>query len=232
MAPKKLLILGATGPSGVATVNLALAHGHTVIIHARNPAKLSAETLAHPNIKIFKGELTDTASLSAAFAQKPDTVISLLGPTVSATMMPWTIGDTFTDGYRRVMAEMRSSGVKRILAMGTMSIYVPEDKPSFGRAFLVWLVYLIAYAAWRQIIGISELFKNEAQGLDWTVFRIGNLGRGPVGEIAEGYIGDGNTSLGIQRSELAEWLVAEAEKDDSRWIKGFPCVSTALKNKV
>lgn len=55
---------------------------------------------------------------------------------------------------------------------------------------------------------------------------------GPVGEIAEGYVGDGNTSLGIQRSELAEWLVGEAEKDDSRWIKGFPSVSTALKKKV
>lgn len=232
MAPKNLLIFGGTGPSGVATVNLALDHGHTVIIHARNPDKLSPETLAHPNVKVFKGELTDTASLSAAFAQKPDAVISLLGPTASASLMPWTIGDTFTDGYCRIMAEMRNNGVKRILVMGTVSIYVPEDKPSLGRAFLVWIVYLLVHAAWRQIIGISELFQNEAQDLDWTIFRIGNLGNGPVGEIAEGYVGDGNTSLGIQRSELAEWLVGEAEKDDSRWIKGFPSVSTALKKKV
>lgn len=133
MAPKNLLIFGGTGPSGVATVNLALDHGHTVIIHARNPDKLSPETLAHPNVKVFKGELTDTASLSAAFAQKPDAVISLLGPTASASLMPWTIGDTFTDGYCRIMAEMRNNGVKRILVMGTVSIYVPEDKPSLGR---------------------------------------------------------------------------------------------------
>lgn len=112
-------------------------------------------------------------------------------------------------------------------------------------------MYLLVHAAWRQIIGISELFQKEAQDLNWTIFRIGNLGNGksslvpgwrrganisicegPVGEIAEGYVGDGNTSLGIQRSELAEWLVGEAEKDDSRWTKGFPSVSTALKKKV
>lgn len=57
-------------------------------------------------------------------------------------------------------------------------------------------------------------------------------GKGPVGEIAAGYVGDGNTTQGIQRSELAKWLVEQAGKENAEWVKELPNVTTAAKRKV
>lgn len=64
-------------------------------------------------------------------------------------------------------------------------------------------MYLLVHAAWRQIIGISELFQNEAQDLDWTIFRIGNLGNGKFSPFPVG--GDGLISVFVE-AQLGRFL--------------------------
>lgn len=49
---KKILILGATGQTGILTVQTALEHNHIVTIYARNPSKLPTNVAHHPNIKV------------------------------------------------------------------------------------------------------------------------------------------------------------------------------------
>lgn len=116
------------------------------------------------------------------------------------------------------------------------------------------MVYLLAHPAYRQVIGIMEFFQKEAQDLDWTIFRLGILGDGkmllktgtdsnkkadiyrpcigPLGEITAGYVGDGKTTKGISRAELAKWLVDEAVSENPGWVKGFPNVTSAGKQKL
>jgi putative NADH-flavin reductase len=48
---KKVLILGATGPTGILTVREALNHGHSVTIYARNPAKIPSDIMESPVLK-------------------------------------------------------------------------------------------------------------------------------------------------------------------------------------
>lgn len=50
--------------------------------------------------------------------------------------------------------------------------------------------------------------------------------------MTDGYVGDGNTTLSVRRSELAQWLVEQAVKDEPEWVCEKPMVSSASKQKV
>ena len=53
MAPgKKILALGATGPTGLLFVAEALAGGHQLTLYVRNPSKLSEEIRSNSNVKV------------------------------------------------------------------------------------------------------------------------------------------------------------------------------------
>jgi putative NADH-flavin reductase len=70
-----LLIFGATGGSGRALVEQALARGHVVTAFARNPSKVRTK---HPNLRVAKGNVLDPASVEAAIRGQ-DAVLSALG---------------------------------------------------------------------------------------------------------------------------------------------------------
>lgn len=130
MAPKKILLLGATGPAGIATIEHALASTRDVevLVYARSPSKIPEELRADERVTILAGgELSDTAALRDAVAQKPDAIVSLLGPPRSELlrwMNPW--GDSrrlvFAETYNVIVRAMKEFGVRRILTMGYVGV--------------------------------------------------------------------------------------------------------------
>jgi hypothetical protein len=99
---------------------------------------------------------------------------------------------------------------------------------------LVWLVYLVANAAYRNILGIAKVFEAEGAGLQWTIFRIGGIPGGSdeeswkkdrEQEVAAGSVGDETWSLTVKRSALAKWLVDSAEGDGKQWAGKMPTIS-------
>src|SRR6185436_964769 len=73
--PVRLLILGATGPTGRNLVDQALGAGHEVTALARNASRLP---VAHPHLAVVVGDATDARTLEDAMDGK-DTVLSALG---------------------------------------------------------------------------------------------------------------------------------------------------------
>ena len=71
----KLLIFGATGGTGRALVEQALAQGHSVTAFARDPAKVRT---THQNLTVSQGNMLDPSSVEAA-VQGQDAVLSALG---------------------------------------------------------------------------------------------------------------------------------------------------------
>lgn len=71
----KVLIFGATGGTGRALVDQALAQGNVVTAFARNPAKVRT---AHPNLRVAQGNILDPASVEAALCDQ-DAALSALG---------------------------------------------------------------------------------------------------------------------------------------------------------
>src|SRR3979411_2989542 len=70
-----LLILGATGRTGLALVEQALEQGHIVTAFARDPSKVRT---THPNLRIAKGDILDYGSVEAALRGQ-DAVLCAVG---------------------------------------------------------------------------------------------------------------------------------------------------------
>ncbi|KAK1521313.1 hypothetical protein CPAR01_14836 [Colletotrichum paranaense] len=128
--------------------------------------------------------------------------------------------------------------VKRILAMGTLSI--TEDSSSFTRFLLAILTRIIASTAYNAIIDLGRVFKEEADGLDRTLFRIGFIS----GESDEdswradredqptyaGYIAKPGWKAGMKRATLASWFVDEIES--GKWVRKSPAISKSSVKKT
>jgi nucleoside-diphosphate-sugar epimerase len=240
MAPRKILLLGATGPAGIATLERLLSiPSITVIVYARTPSRIPTHLRSHPQQTLLPpGTLSDTASLRAAVAQKPDVIISLLGP-AQHDFLHWanpfsteTKQPVFADAYRVIIDAMKEYEVKRIYVMGTVSISDPKDKSSLASAAMVWAVWSVIHTAWKNVVAIGAVFDKipKEAGIEWTVFRLGNVTDGELQTPAvAGYVGDGKTTSGVRRSELADWLVKQATSEVHEWAGEKPVVSSAAK---
>lgn len=72
----KLLVLGATGATGLQIVQQALAQGHQVTAFVRDPVKLE---ISHPAMRLVRGSMPDDAAALAGALKGQDAVLSSLG---------------------------------------------------------------------------------------------------------------------------------------------------------
>lgn len=158
--------------------------------------------------------------------------MSLLGPQLGDLMEPNIIPDFYRNS---VFPAMRQHGVKRIFAMGTLSIVDPEDSWSLLRPAMVFLLRIIAGKAYRTIINIGETFENDAKDLDWTIYRIAAIpGESDNeswardredGKAFVGWIGEKGHTYSQKRGALARWLVDAVEGGLPDWVRKMPAVS-------
>ncbi|KAL4799366.1 hypothetical protein BDV19DRAFT_310628 [Aspergillus venezuelensis] len=231
MAGSKILVLGGTGPTGICLLRELVYRKHETIVYARNPSKIDKDLAASEYLEIVKGEMDNLELLSDAIARSR-MVISLLGPQLSDNI-PTTL---YADIYRKsVFPLMREHGVRRILAMGTPSIPRPEDSWTFLSCFGIPLLRIFASPAYQNVRNIGVAFDHNAEGLDWTVYRISAIPGNDDeeswridredGEVFVGWVGKTGWTISQKRGSLARWLVDAAEGGAEEWVGKMPAVS-------
>ncbi|KZL68292.1 NmrA family protein, partial [Colletotrichum tofieldiae] len=229
MNDRKVLVLGGTGPAGICLLRELVYRNHATIVFARSPAKVPVDLASNSLIEIIKGEVTDPTALSAAVARS-SVVVSLLGPDIKRDRKidPWFFPNIYT---KSVFPAMRQHGVKRILAMGTLTIKQPEDSWTVIQSAVGVLMPLLANNLYRTMINLAGVFEQEAQSLDWTIFRITGIPgesdeaswrRDREGQLFTGPIGGKGWTSSIKRSALARWLVDAVEGKADAWIGKMP----------
>ena len=180
-----LTAFGATGGVGREVVTQALDAGHNVRAYVRNPAKLD---LAHPNLTVITGELTDREAVQRAVGGA-DAVISALGPSLDrkATGMP------LVDGTRTIVEAMQAEGVERYIGMATPSLRDPRDTrsllglvvPRMGRTFFP--------RAPRELLEMSQIVTGSS--LNFTIARFTQPKDGErTGSTRSGFLGQDNSA--------------------------------------
>jgi hypothetical protein len=100
--------------------------------------------------------------------------------------------------------------------------------------FIQRIFKLLAPSAYQCMQSIARVFREEAQELDWTLFRItaipGNAdteswAMDRVHSTYVGYVGDKGWKYWTNRSGLARWLVDTVEQGQGMWIGQLPAVS-------
>jgi len=186
-----LLILGASGRTGLLVVEQALAAGHDVTALVRSPEKL---TLRNSRLRVVAGQATDADDVARAMTGA-GAVISVLGGG----------GSVIVDSTRAIIEAAHRTGVTRVVVMS--SFLVERDR----MGVLSWLVTGLA--------GTSKITDKQAgesllrqSGLDWTIAYPGPLTDGPATGSVHA-LPDGarrRISERISRADVAGWLVEAA----------------------
>ncbi|TIC93660.1 3 beta-hydroxysteroid dehydrogenase/Delta 5--_4-isomerase [Colletotrichum higginsianum] len=231
-ADRKVLVLGGTGPAGICLLRELVFRKHSTIVFARSPDKVPQDLASNPLIEVIKGDVNDAAAMSAAVARS-SAVLSLLGPDITRDRK--IDPSFFPDIYSKsVFPAMKQHGVRRIVAMGTITIKRPDDRWTLMQTALGLLMPLLAGNLYRTMQNLARVFEHESLGLDWTVFRIAAIPgesdeaswrNDREGELYTGPVGEKGWQSSIKRSALARWIVDAVEGKADAWIGKMPAVS-------
>jgi len=163
----KIALFGATGRVGMEVLKLALKDGHDVTVLARSPEKLDV----HDKLTIVQGVVCEAVAVSRVIADA-DVVFSALGTDKTTTL---------TEAVPHFIREMKASGIKRIVTIGTAGILQSRTDVEKLRYEAGDSNRKLTFAAEEHHKAYDML---RDSGLDWTIVCPTYL---PDGEAVGGY---------------------------------------------
>ena len=197
--------------------------GITLVLYTRSPQKLPQDVATHRNVIIITGQLSDADALSKAL-EGANAVVSTIGPAVMRGPFH-PMGTPLAKAYELLIRLMRAQAVRRLIALGTSSIKDPNDKFSYQFYSLVTGIAVLAHTAYKDVVAIGDVIRNEGSDLDWTIVRVPLLTNQDCKEYVAGYVGDGRTSLSLSRAAFAAFLLNELKENN--WVQKAPLLSNA-----
>ncbi|KAM9588650.1 flavin reductase (NADPH) isoform 2-T2 [Morphnus guianensis] len=128
---KNIVIFGATGRTGLATLAQALEEGYTVTVLVRDRARLPAQ---HQPARVVLGDARDPAAVSEA-VRGQDAVIILLGTRNDLTFLLWDLQKVpprlvpVTEDHIRMHRILQDSGLDCVYVMPP---HIADDQPLTG----------------------------------------------------------------------------------------------------
>ncbi|MFI9580512.1 NAD(P)-dependent oxidoreductase [Streptomyces sp. NPDC052236] len=206
----KLLILGATGPTGRHVIDLALRSGDQVTVFVRNPAALG--DLAD-QVTVVTGDATSQRDVSAAIAWQ-DAVVAALGRGKSVVA-----DDLFTHSSAAVIAAAKEVGVSRLVWLSSFGVGHTIEWSS-GPQKLIYRTLLRSVYANKEISDESI----RSSGLDWTLVYPTRLTHGPAkGTYRAGDRLPMKGNPTISRADVAAFIHQAAH--GSEWIHRTAVIS-------
>jgi len=193
----KLLVLGATGPTGLQVVHQALAQGHEISAFVRDPAKLPA---ADPHLRVVTGSLPGDVAALAAALQGRDAVICALGVRNALKS-----GGLIAGAMGLLVPAMERAGVRRLLLVSANGVGETRRRSP-----------LVPRIMYRLLLG--DIFADKEAGeaivrassLAWTITYPTLLTDGPrTGRYRAGETLELRGMPKISRADVADFLLRE-----------------------
>lgn len=209
----QVTVFGGTGKIGRFVVQRLLDDGHRVTALVRSPGKLE---MTHPDLEVVAGELDP--DVIEGVVKGAEAVISALGPPID----PLLSGSALTDATRSIVEAMHAHGVRRLVALATVSVPDPRDRPGVIDRLVPMGIGTLIPGALREVQGIHEVVSTS--DLDWTVVRIFAPIDIPSNEtVRAGYLGVDDLGTPMARVDIAGFLVDQLT--DDTWVGAAPAVS-------
>ncbi len=210
----KILVIGATGPTGNEIVKQAVEQGHAVTALVRDPAKANFASA----VVVAVGNVLDRGSLARA-VQGQEAIVCSLGSGITGPFKEMTM---LSEGTRNLIAAMQDRNVRRIVCI--TRIGAGESK-GHGPWYYNWLIQpLILRGVYEDKTRQENLVRSS--GLAWTLVRPGLLTNGAAQgttavrartDLAGLYAGN------ISRADVAEFCLRELV--DGRYLNQAPVIT-------
>src|SRR6266700_3817347 len=195
----KLLVLGATGGTGLEIVRQAIEHGHSVTAFVRSPERLKP---FEDRVTVKQGDLLNSAELERVIIGH-DAVVSGFGPRVPVSKADANLLQQFAVALTSAMlrAEVRRVVVESVAFLFKDSIIPPT--------------YLLGRMLFPGIVADSSAMEDvfARSGLDWTIVRPPHLTDKPYtgnSRVREGHLP--RFVFRISRAEAADFMIKAVEK--------------------
>lgn len=204
----KVLVIGASGATGVLSVQKLLDAGHDVTAFARTEASIKTQ---HPKLKIALGNVKDAAALDKA-VEGQDAVFSVFGPRELKK------DDAQEQFMKNIVASMKKHGVKKLV---NLSAWGAGD----SRQHMTFIFSIIRATMLKNIFDDKDrgeiLLANS--GLDYVSVRPGQLSNGkPRKTPVKASLDPKGIEGKLDREDLATFMVAQLT--DSTWNGKSPLI--------
>jgi putative NADH-flavin reductase len=190
----KLVVLGATGGTGLEIVRQAIERGHSVTAFVRSPDKLKS---FEDRITVKQGDLLNRAELERVI-EGHDAVLSGFGPRVPVSKADANLLHQFAVA---LTSAMRHGGVRRVVVESVAFLFKDSIVPPaylLGRLFFPGIV--ADATAMERVVGET--------GLDWTIVRPPELRDKPYTgkyRVREGHLP--RFGFTISRADVADFMI-------------------------
>jgi putative NADH-flavin reductase len=206
---RKLVVLGATGGTGLEIVRQALDRGHSVTALVRSPERLGR---FRERVEVKRGDLLDTSELAAAIAGH-DAVISGFGPRIPLAASDAHLLEQFA---RALAPAMLQAGVRRVVIESVAFLFRDSIMPPAYLLGRLLFPSIVADAA-----AMEQIFRES--DLDWTLVRPPELKDKPFTggyRVREGHLP--RFGFSISRPDVADFMIRAVENHlSSRGIVGI-----------
>ena len=198
----KLLVLGATGGTGLEIVSQAIERGHSVTAFVRAPDPLKR---FGDRITVIRGNLLNSSELQRVL-EGHDAVLSGFGPRLPVSKADATLLQLFAV---ELTSGMFQASVRRVVVESTAFLFKDSIIPPtnlFGRLFFPDIV--------RDAGEMENVFRKS--GLDWTMVRPPRLTDKPrTGKyrVLEGHLP--GFGFAISRADVADFMIKAGENGAS-----------------
>ena len=207
----KLLVLGATGATGLQIVEQAIAQGHQVTAFVRDPVKLGT---SHPALLVVQGSMPDDAAALAGALKGQDAVLSSLGMRNALRS-----NGLQQRSMQALVPAMEKAGVRRLITVSANGV---------GDSYAA--SPLLSRLMYRLLLG--DIFADKKAGedvvrassLDWTFAYPTLLTNGPrTGKYRAGERLELSGVPKISRADVADFVLKQLQ--GRSWSRKRPVIS-------
>ncbi|CAK9032079.1 unnamed protein product [Durusdinium trenchii] len=209
---RRLVVLGASGGSGVAVVEAALERNYHVVAFARDQQRLNRELghlMGHASLEVALGEISDLTALLSAM-QGAQAVICTVGP------RPETAPGPLAPAIQILVEACRKCQIERLIVQGCALASAPGEwwglltPARLARAVVRWQN---SSKAIDDAEAVMKYLYNEAKDVKWVVARPVWLEEGEArGALVPNL--DTFTQSSIRYADLALWLLEQVDGGD------------------
>src|SRR6266850_1474429 len=194
----KLIVLGATGGTGLEIVRLAIEHGHSVTAFVRSPERLEP---FRDRIAVKQGDLLSSTELERVI-KGHDAVLSGFGPRLPISKADANLLRQFAVALTSAMLR---GGVRRVVVESVAFLFKDAIIPP---------AYLLGRLFFPGIVADASAMEKvlEKSGLDWTIARPPKLTPKPYTgkyRVREGHLPPFGFS--ISHADVADFMIKAVE---------------------
>lgn len=208
----KILLIGATGPTGQQILTRALTQGHQVTALARHPERL---TVKSEQLLTVQGDVLNEPSLEQAMTGQ-DAVICALGLSLADSRKPTTV---YSTGTGNIITAMDKQGVRRLVCITGIG---SGDSRGHGGFFYdrIFLPLILNQGYLDKTRQEEEIKRSN---LDWVIIRPAQLTNGPIRDTYRVLLDGNYTAKSISRADVATFVLEQLTSN--QYLKKTPVIS-------